>query len=384
MLEYDSMNSKLLLGIVLATFSVVMALLLLSFGLFDAEKLFGSDKISKNSLIIISPSFPLNITEKVKKTAEIKTPPPSYVLNQSNFIAQTFNNCGPASLSMVLSMFGTYISQDELGREMRPFSNPAGGNDDKSIFANEFVTYAEKQGFSALHRPNGTPEILKKFVANDIPVVVRTFLSPTEDIGHFRIVRGYDDTRGVLIQDDSYQGPNLEYTYADFDAMWQPFNYGYIVVYPKDKQDVVEAILGEEIDEKVAYENAINRANQELAQNPNSYYATFNLAVANYHLENYDLAAKQYEQIEYQLPPRMLWYQLEPYEIFMKTGNYDKVWSMTDIILNGGNQAFSELYYMRGEILEARGDAVGARGQYELAVYYNQNFQKAKDKLSTL
>lgn len=323
-----------------------------------------------------------------------KTPPPSYALPQSRFVSQSFNNCGPASLSMVMSMFGTFVDQETLADRMRPFHNPAGGVDDKSIFAEEFVTYAEENGFKALQRPNGDIELLKKFVANDIPVVVRTWLNMSEDIGHFRIVRGYNDETRTILQDDSYQGPNLSYTYDDFLAMWQPFNYGYILVYPPEKQAVVEAILGEDKEAATAYRSSIERAEEEIescggdsspsAQNDISCaYPHFNIASANYYLGNYEETISHYEQVASRLPGRMLWYQIEPIQAYQKIGQDEAVFQLTDRILNTGNMAYSELYQMRGEIYKKQGNTALARQEFEKAVRYNVNYRPAKEALES-
>lgn len=337
-----------------------------------------------------------------------KSLPSSYAIQNSSFISQSFNNCGPASLAMVMTILGRPVTQEELGSQMRPYQNPTGDNDDKSIFADEFVTYAQKYGFESMHRPNGTIDLLKKFVANDIPVVVRTWLNPDEDIGHFRIVRGYNDTKQTLLQDDSYQGANLEYNYDTFLQMWQPFNYGYILVYPKEKHTIVTAILGEEVDAVKAYQNSIQRAEKELATNnchpelvsgsstrqnemlnqvqhdKNCVYPQFNLSTAYYHLKDYQKAAFYFEQAESQLPSRILWYQLEPMQTYQKLGDRQRVFSMTDRILTNHNRGFSELYLMRGEILLGEGDTEGARAEFENAVFYNKNSPQAQEALQRL
>lgn len=317
-------------------------------------------------------------------TVPLKNPHVRYVIPQGTFVAQSFNNCGPAALSMVLSMYGTSVSQDILREKMRPFSNPFGGVDDKSIFAPEFVRHAEYYGYKALERPNGDIELLKKLIANDIPVIVRTWLHPQEDIGHFRIVRGYDSTQQVIIQDDSYEGPNLTYSYDIFLSMWQPFNYGYILVYPKDRQAVVEAILGEEVDAKAAYANSIARAKEELQKNPNDSYAQFNLATAYHHLGDYQKSVEAYEKSVAGLPPRMLWYQIEPIYAYARLKNAERVFSLTDRILYNGNLAYSELYQIRGEMFLASGNREEARSEFEKAVYYNQFFEPAKASLRNL
>lgn len=297
---------------------------------------------------------------------------------------QTFNNCGPATLSMMLSWYGIDVSQSELGNKMRPYQNQSGDNDDKTIFTYEFVDWAKEYNLLAVGRVNGDIELLKKFTANGIPVVVKTWLNPGEDIGHFRIVRGFDEKKQVIIQDDSYQGPNREINYFDFLSMWQPFNFDYMIVYTPELQDKVEAIIGEEMDELKAWENALVRAEKEKALDAENPYPRFNIATASYRLGDYERSVSEYEAVASNLPRRMLWYQIEPILAYKELGNYDRVFQIADNILQNGNRAFSELYLLKGEIYLAQGNTVAAKEQFEIAVLYNENLQSAKDALNKL
>lgn len=315
---------------------------------------------------------------------ETKEPPTTYTLPESVFVSQTYNNCGPAAMSMVFSIYDLDVSQEELGNKMRPFNSPTGGLDDKSVFPNEFVNTAKEYGFESLTRPNGDINLLKKLVANDIPVVVRTWLNPGEDIGHFRIIRGYDDQAQVFIQDDSYQGRGLTYSYDQVKEMWKPFNYGYILVYPKEKSAVVEAILGEDMNEETAYRNALKRANEELQTNPDDSYAEFNKSTAYYHLGDYKKSVASYDKAKDGLPDRILWYQYEPLYAYQKEKNYDRIFQIAEGILNNGNEAYSEIYQIRGEIYLEQGDKDAARTEFEQALYYNSNFEPAQTSLRTL
>jgi len=297
---------------------------------------------------------------------------------------QTFNNCGPATLSMILSFYDIAKTQKELGEEMRPYQHPKGNNDDKSIFPSEFVEWVEKFGLKALHRPNGSIELLKLFTANGIPVVVKTWLKPNEDIGHFRIVRGFDEKAKMIISDDSCFGPTRRIDYFTFMEMWQPFNYGYIPVYKQEKEEVVKAILGEDQDEEVVWWKAINRAQKEVELDSENIYPIFNLATSYYHLGQYEQSAKYFEQVESRLPRRILWYQIEPILAYRELRNYDRVFQISNWLFENGNRAFSELYQIRGEIYLEKGDKETARREFELALKYHKNFQPAKEALSKL
>ncbi len=317
-------------------------------------------------------------------SVEMKTPGNSELLDSPRHVYQSFNNCGPATLSMVLSWYGVNTSQEELGNKMRPYHNPDGDNDDKTIFSREFVYWAEEYGLEAVSRVNGDIELLKKLTANGFPVVVKTWLHANDDIGHFRVVRGYDDSAQKVIQDDSYQGPNRRISYYDFLSLWQPFNYNYIVVYREEDTPLLRELLGADFEKDVAWGNALKRARKESELSTETVYPQFNISTSLYHLEDYQGAVQAFERVRERLPRRMLWYQIEPIKAYKELGKYGKVFEITEEILEGGNRAFSELYVLRGEIYWEQGEIEKAREQFGLAVKYNEHWSKPKEYLRQL
>ena len=121
---------------------------------------------------------------------------------------------------MALSYYGVRESQQDLGRDLRPYQNPQGNNDDKSVTLAELAEKALEYDLVPLHRPNGTVELIKQFIAYDIPIITRTLLKEDDDVGHYRVVKGYDDAAGEIIQDDSMQGRHLRYSYSQFRKLW--------------------------------------------------------------------------------------------------------------------------------------------------------------------
>jgi tetratricopeptide (TPR) repeat protein len=317
-------------------------------------------------------------------TVSLTEPGTSARVDNPKHVYQTFNNCGPATLSMILAWHGVNVGQQELGQKMRPFQNPQGDNDDKTIFTYEFVEWAREYGLEAIDRVNGDIDILKKFTANGIPVVVKTWLNTNEDVGHFRLVLGFDEERKVIIQDDSYHGPNKRVSYFDFLTMWQPFNYDYIIVYTPDMKDKIYAIIGAEIDETVSWSNALKRAEKEKELDPENPYPAFNISTATYHTGDFSRSVTEFESVHDKLPRRMLWYQIEPIKAYKELGNYDKVFSISRHITENGNRAFSELYLLMGEIYLEQGNPDAAKQQFELAVRYNINLKKAQTALKSL
>ena len=324
------------------------------------------------------------ISDAENTNVSLRRPGESALLSAPRQVYQTFNNCGPATLSMALSWYGISVSQEELAQMMRPYQVEGGDNDDKTIFTQEFADWAEAYGLKSVSRVNGTIELLKLFLANDIPVVVKTWLKPGEDIGHFRIARGFDESKQVVIVDDSYHGPNRTVSYYDFLSMWQPFNYAYIILYPSEKEETVYTILGGEGDESVAWKGALERAKKEEKLDSQNIYPVFNQATAHFQLGEYAESVSEFERVEERLSRRMLWYQIEPILAYQKLNNFGRVISITDKILENGNRAFSELYQIRGEMYLERGDREKAKEQFELAIKYNSHYEPARKSLDEI
>jgi hypothetical protein len=317
-------------------------------------------------------------------TITLLTPPSYKVLDNKGYhVFQTFNNCGPAALSMALSFYDIDVSQKELGDALRPYQNPQGDNDDKSVTLAELAEKAAEFGLVPYHRPGGTIQRVKQFIAYDIPVITRTLLKSDDDIGHYRVVKGYDD-QGQLIQDDSLQGKNLTYSYDEFDELWKPYGYEYLVLVPGDKKEIAEALLGEDVDAQSAWSRAVDGFNRKLSENPDDVFARFNLSVAYYHIGEFRKSAQAFEAVENRLSFRTLWYQIEPILSFYELEDYDRVFQITDRVLQRYNRAFSELYLLRGEIYKRRGENEFARSEFQKAVFYNKNLSEAQEALSSL
>jgi len=315
---------------------------------------------------------------------EIKPTLPQAYLENKFHVYQTFNNCGPATLSMALKWYGINAPQEELADKMRPYQHPKGDNDDKTIFTYEFVDWVKEYGIEAVGRVNGDINLIKKFISNGFPVVVKTWLKKGEDIGHFRFVTGYDENKQLIYFDDSYDGPDRKMGYYDFLSLWQPFNYAYIVLYDKTSEDLIKEIIGQDWEEDVAYKNSLIRAEKENEIDPDNIYPIFNISTSAFHIGDFKKSVEAFEKVQDRLPRRMLWYQIEPIKAYVELNDYNKVSDIIGNILENGNRAFSELYMIRGDIYLKQGLKDRAKEQYELALKYNENTEGAKKALSDL
>lgn len=310
--------------------------------------------------------------------------PVRYQINGGSHSYQTFNNCGPASLSMTLSFYDIFVSQKTLGDELRPYQNPQGNNDDKSVTLSELAEKAKDYNLIPYHRPNGNITIIKKFITNDLPVITRTLTKIDEDIGHYRVVYGYNDLNKTLLQNDSLQGKGLEFSFQDFLDLWKTYGYEYLVLVPRDKVPVAETILGSDVNELSAWQKATNSFENELSENSNDIQLRFSLSVAYYNIGNYEKSIEEFEKVESLLPFRTLWYQTEPLLAYQKLKRYDELLPKIDKVLNNYNLAFSELYQIRGEIYLEQGRIEDAKKEFEKATFYNRNYYPAQTSLESL
>lgn len=306
--------------------------------------------------------------------------PMQKMLEGGDHVWQTFNNCSSTGLLIAMSFFGIHDTQEAIAEATRPWNNLKGDNDDKSVTLFELAKYAkEKHGLTTYVRADGDIELLKKFIANDIPVVARALMYPDKDYVHYRVIKGYDESKKIVIESDSIEGKTVPYSYDAWMHLWKDFNYSYLIVVPESKVALVEEILGEDLDEATAWKNAKLRAENDLAKNSKDTRAHFNLVTALYYLEEYEGAVREFEKIENSLQPHVLWFQHEPIQAYFKLGKYDRVIELSDKVINANNKAVSELYVLKGKVYQSKGDTASAKAEFEKAIYYNKHLSEAKE-----
>lgn len=315
-----------------------------------------------------------------EKSSTIVRPAGKGILPGAKWVPQTFNNCGPATTSMVLQYFGHTVGQDVIKGVLR--TNP----DDTNVFSYEMQAYLKKDfGIQSKILYNGTIETIKTLIANGFYVVLEDWLHPNEDIGHVTIIRGFDDEKGVLIADDSYLGTNIVYQYAEFEeTQWKAFNREYIPLYLPDQEDTVKEIISENWDTKTMYQNAVKKAQEEIAHNDQDMYAYFNLGTSYYGLGEYQSAWKAFEKAHaIGWPKRMLWYQIQPVQTLNELGKYQEALTMADTGLFA-NDSFAELHVEKAKAYKGLGDRQKAKEEIQKALQYAPNLQSANDLLSNL
>ncbi|MBU6349102.1 MAG: C39 family peptidase [Chloroflexi bacterium] len=325
------------------------------------------------------PSFPATVLP----TAAIEAPPAAVQLTGIRHEWQTWNNCGPATLAMNLSYYGSTLGQAAIGGVLR--TSP----DDKNVSPYELVNYATSQGYVAHELVNGNPLLLRTLLANGVPVVLETWYERAdgEGIGHYRLLVGYDDATAQWTLYDSLDAVGLvsfepyggiRVAYDQLAEWWKVFNHTFLLVYPPEREAQVSAILGQAgLDKGRMWADAEQQARTDLAADQTDRFAWFNLGSSLTEQGRYAEAAAAFDQARaLGLPKRMLWYQHTPFEAYVKTGRAQDVLAISDVVLEE-TTSVEEIFYWRGRALLALGDPAAALDAAERALELAPQFVPA-------
>ncbi len=309
---------------------------------------------------------------------------------------QTWNNCGPATLAMTLSYFGLRLTQEETAAVLKP--NP----EDRNVSPYEMVNFVENETpLAAISRVNGNRDIVRRLLANGIPVILEVGIEPPGEFrwlgwyGHYLLVVAYDDAAAQFWVYDSWFGTSEEplqnahangrvLTYADLEEVWPQFNRNYLAIYRPEEKEIVAEIIGEGMDEAVMWQNALTTVQAETAVQPENAFFWFNLGTIYNAVGHYEQAAAAFDQSRsLGLPWRMLWYQFGPYEAYYQVGRYEDVILLADVTLKD-RPYFEESYYYKGLAQAALGDLQAARANFARAVEFNPNYTPAVDALQRI
>lgn len=325
-----------------------------------------------------TPIPPATATALPTSIPSVALTPPGDSLQLSGFTHQwqTWNNCGPATITMNMSYFGRSETQVEAAQFLKP------NRDDKNVSPEELAAYARTSGLEAIVRRGGTVDQIKSFLSNNLPVLAETWLVHEGDgLGHYRLVTGFDDTTGQFSTLDSLNGPDFKVSYEQFDGDWRVFNRLYIVVYPPEQAEMVAAIIGPDMDERVMYQRILSEAEGEAQAKPDDAIAYFNQGEVLTHLGRPQEAVVAFDRArQLGLHWRRLWYQFTPFEAYYATGRYQDVLALAEATIKGTG-GLEEAYYYRGLALQATGQP-GAEEDFQAALDYNPNFAPATEALN--
>lgn len=164
--------------------------------------------------------------------------PPGYVLSGMPLIRQSYNACGPASITQVLGYFGLRVDMTEVSRLTRPTER-------SYMTAQAIVDFAPRVGMQARLFTGGSVNTARAAIRSGLPVIaLQSHITDRgQVIPHWRVLMGYNDqTRQVFIMD-----PLLGYVamgYDDMNRVWADQRGQFAVLYPPNMAAKVRSVIG--------------------------------------------------------------------------------------------------------------------------------------------
>ena len=326
----------------------------------------------------------------VTPTATFPPLPAQASITSPEYEKQTPNNCGPATLSMTLHMYGWEGNQADIASFIKPVTG------DRNVNPEELRYYVRTQAgwLNLEYRVGGSIDSLKRLIAANYPVMVESVtslnpndaLGPTDDLwaAHYLLLTGYDDSTQTFTVQDSYHGADLNIAYSKLEKEWKPFNNLYIVIYFPQFEDEMKTLLASNWDPDLNRQNALDASQADSAKNPKDAFAWFNLGSNLVYFDRYEEAALAYDKARaIGLPLRMFRYQFGPFLAYFHSGRNEDLLVLTDYA-RGVTEMSEETWLWYGFGLYRNGDYAGARKAWQKAAKINPNFyedqaQKALD-----
>lgn len=326
-----------------------------------------------------APQYPSSTTPTVVPPEVVDAQLPLSVtlnLNRIEFVKQTWNNGGPAAVSMLLSYFDVDLSQNNIAKYLRP--NP----EDKNTTFAEISNYLRRTDNAAplteTFIVGGNERLLKRAVGLGYPVLVATGYEFDESHGwsaQYLLVVGYDED-GFLIY-DSYlggaDGTPLHIPYDEFDAQWQDMNRPLMLVYPPEDNLTIQSIIGDYANRTSAAQHALQIIVEDLAADSDDGWAWFNLGETLLAMGSDAAAVTAFDRaLELELPWRALWYRTSIFEAYLLQARYDDIFELTNHVLSTTRDV-EEMHIYQALAYRAQGLTEEADKSTERALELNHN-----------
>jgi tetratricopeptide (TPR) repeat protein len=336
------------------------------------------------------PPTPTSLAIELSPTPTPKPLPSQVSLPDPKYELQGINNCGPATLTMALRMYGWQGNQNDIANIIKPAPQ------DRNVNPDELRYFVLNQAgwLRAEFRVGGNLNILKQLLAANYPVIIEeaSTLPPQDSNGpnddlwdaHYLLITGYDDNAKVFIAQDPLRGPDKQIPYDKLMTDWEPFNYLYMVIYLPGNEGEVQSILGADWNPDQNRRNAMNISQAAITANPNDAFAWFNLGSSLVYFSRYTEAAQAFDKaFTIGLPQRMTRYQFWPFFAYYNADRIDYLLQLTEDTYKPINGYYSEEALLwHGYGLLRKGDTNGALADWNKALKVHAGYCDAEKAIN--
>lgn len=312
--------------------------------------------------------------------------PPAVFLQPMVHWFQGWNQCAEVSSAMALSYFGNKVEPNSVTAVLRPNKDWKAA---KNVESQYIAEYLRSQGVQAQAFEGGSNDRIKRLVAAGVPVIVGQWQNRTDHagVGHWRVVRGYDDAKGIFLVNDSMIGAAVPLTYAEFDDLWPLYDYVYIPLWNDRLAPAVQRIIGAEIEPKINAVRAVAYAASRVKEQPTNAERYFGLGGAYFKAGDDAKAVEMYRKAKsmglLDRTPWALWYQSWPVTAMVNIGLDDEALQVAQENIKSAG-VYALMRYERGRVFEKRGDLATAKREYQMALVDNKKLKEAQEAAARL
>lgn len=295
---------------------------------------------------------------------------------------QKWNNCGPSAVVMAMGPLGVAVDQLTAAASIKP------DREDTNVTPDELAAYVAQHGLRAHVRYGAERGRLRALLRAGVPVIVEHWVSVEGrgEMGHYRVLVGYDDGTAEFIAVDSYYGANRRYGYDAVDAMGRPFLGAYVAVFRPEQAAAVEAALAGDGADGVMWARVGADVASYAAANAADAWAHFALGEWRARQGMAEGAVAAFDQARaIGLPFRAFWYQFGYARALFDRGAYEALVAHADATIDTmKGENLEEWHVWRGRALAALGRTQEARAAFERALTFHPGFAPAAAELERL
>ena len=161
--------------------------------------------------------------------------PAALALQNMPIIYQSYNDCGPASIGMVLSYYGLPVNVQHISAATKPSPR-------SYMHVEQIGRYVSAYGLQTTNVRNANIGAAERLIRLGVPVIALTWYQQVGAVPHFRVVRGFDQKRELLYLADPLAG-SVAMRYSDFEMLWNTQGKQMVAVYPPQLHHKVQAAI---------------------------------------------------------------------------------------------------------------------------------------------
>ena len=277
---------------------------------------------------------------------ELELFPSRFIIPGVAWRGQTWNNCGPANLALVMNYWGWKGNQFDIEKTVRPNPN------DPHVSIEELAEFARSAGFGVHSLDDAKMIDLKSAMTLGTPVIVPTWHvdSKEEQMGHYRILYGYDDETELIFIRDTLEGPYTHLTYEDFQCLWAVLGSQLLIITSETDPVMDQEWINAPINPSFAPLGS-NQPNIEQLE----ALMHFSNGMRALTSEDFKKAVTLFNLSRTQhLPWRIWWYRPEALEAYIKLDLFDSVLDIANYALRPYPYS-EELFYWKALALDRMG-----------------------------